>query len=99
MGVAGLCCTNKDIKKSVLFTPENNKNDNNNINKENKNIEENYLKEKNDSTSPKFNKNGSQVINAISFKQSNLHFEEQKESDDDFENMYNKLSRNTDSIE
>ena len=98
MGVAGLCCTNKDIKKSVLFDPEN-ENKSSNINKENKKIEENNLKHKNDSSLPNFNKNGSQIINATSFKQSHLHFEEQKELDDDFENMYNKLSSNTDSFE
>ena len=98
MGIAGLCCTNKDIKKSVVFITKN-ENDNTNINEENKKIEDNFLKQKNDSSLPNFNKNGSQIINTISFKQSNLHFEEQKESDDDFENMYNKLSRNTDSIE
>ena len=96
MGVGGLCCTNKDIKKSVLFNPEN-ENDNNN--KENKKKEENNLKQKNDSFLPNFNKNGSQIINATTFKQSNLDIEEQKELNDDFENMYNKLSSNTDSIE
>ena len=98
MGLAGLCCTNKDIKKSIVFITKN-ECDDTNINEENKKKEDNFLKQKNDSSLPNFNKNGSQVINAISFKQSNLHFEEQKESDDDFENMYNKLSRNTDSIE
>ena len=98
MGLAGLCCTNKDIKKSIVFITKNECNDTN-INEENKKKEDNFLKQKNDSSLPNFNKNGSQVINAISFKQSNLQFEEQKELEDDFENMYNKLSRNTDSIE
>ena len=98
MGLAGLCCTNKDIKKSIVFITKNECNDTN-INEENKKKEDNFLKQKNDSSLPNFNKNGSQIINAISFKQSNLQFEEQKELEDDFENMYNKLSRNTDSIE
>ena len=98
MGVAGLCCTNKDIKKSIVFITKN-ECDDTNINEENKKKEDNFLKQKNDSSLPNFNKNGSQIINAISFKQSNLQFEEQKELEDDFENMYNKLSRNTDSIE
>ena len=98
MGLAGLCCTNKDIKKSIVFITKN-ECDDTNINEENKKKEDNFLKQKNDSSLPNFNKNGSQIINAISFKQSNLQFEEQKELEDDFENMYNKLSRNTDSIE
>ena len=98
MGRAGLCCTNKDIKKSIVFITKN-ECDDTNINEENKKKEDNFLKQKNDSSLPNFNKNGSQIINAISFKQSNLQFEEQKELEDDFENMYNKLSRNTDSIE
>ena len=97
MGIGG-CCSCNNLKKSLYFVDENqNKNNNNNLIETNKTIEENIIiEEKN--VSSNFNNNGSQIVNTTSFKQSDLKFDnQQQELEDDFENMFNKLSNNTES--
>ena len=96
MGFGSDCCSCKNIAKSAIFdipetTNDNNTNDYENDSRRNKEIIPKTIT----TTSTNFNKNGSRIVNAKSFKQSELRLEIQQQQEDEFENMFNQLSNNS----
>ena len=83
MGFGSDCCSCKNIAKSTIFdiqeTPK----------------KEIIPKTTTTTSTTNFNKNGSRIVNAKSFKQSELRLEIQQQQEDEFENMFNQLSNNS----